>query len=70
MARRNAIHEKITCKSTHAGWPLCASGSSGSAWRNDFVSGQIPIEVPSGQVFRGDIQRQTEIAMNHLKTFE
>ena len=32
-----------------------------------FVSGQIPIEVPSGQVFRGDIKRQAEIAFEHLK---
>jgi len=32
-----------------------------------FVSGQVPIEVPSGNVFRGDIKRQAEIAFNHLR---
>jgi 2-iminobutanoate/2-iminopropanoate deaminase len=32
-----------------------------------FVSGQIPIEVPSGKVFTGDIKRQAELALGHLK---
>jgi 2-iminobutanoate/2-iminopropanoate deaminase len=32
-----------------------------------FVSGQIPIEVPSGNVFKGDIKRQAELALGHLK---
>lgn len=32
-----------------------------------FVSGQIPIEVPSGDVFKGDIKRQAEIALTHVK---
>ncbi|MBN1959911.1 MAG: deaminase [Deltaproteobacteria bacterium] len=33
-----------------------------------FVSGQIPIEVPSGKVFLGDIKRQAEIALNHMRS--
>ncbi|MBI3178193.1 MAG: hypothetical protein HYZ27_00945 [Deltaproteobacteria bacterium] len=32
-----------------------------------FVSGQIPIEVPSGNVFKGDIKKQAELAFTHLK---
>ena len=32
-----------------------------------FVSGQIPIELPSGKVFTGDIKRQAELALTHLK---
>ena len=32
-----------------------------------FVSGQIPIEVPSGNVFTGDIKRQADIAFSHLR---
>ena len=33
-----------------------------------YVSGQIPIEVPSGNVFTGDIKRQAEIAMTNLRS--
>jgi len=32
-----------------------------------FVSGQIPIEVPSGNVFTGDIKRQAELAFGHVQ---
>ena len=31
------------------------------------VSGQIPIELPSGKVFTGDIRKQAELALTHLK---
>src|SRR5690349_19466130 len=31
------------------------------------VSGQIPIEMPKGTVFTGDIKRQAELAMTNLK---
>ena len=68
MARRNAIHEKITCKKAPMPvGPYAQAVRVVQPGEMVFVSGQIPIEVPSGQVFRGDIQRQTEIAMNHLK---
>ena len=32
-----------------------------------YISGQIPIELPSGNVFTGDIKRQAELALNHLR---
>ena len=32
-----------------------------------FVSGQIPLELPAGQVFTGDIKRQATLALTHLK---
>ncbi|MEZ4272215.1 MAG: RidA family protein [Myxococcota bacterium] len=32
-----------------------------------FVSGQLPIEVPSGRIFKGDIKRQAEIALGHVR---
>jgi 2-iminobutanoate/2-iminopropanoate deaminase len=32
-----------------------------------YVSGQIPIEVPSGRMFTGDIKRQAEIAIGHVR---
>src|SRR5262245_55030584 len=31
------------------------------------VSGQIPIEMPKGTVFTGDIKRQAELAMTNLQ---
>lgn len=32
-----------------------------------YVSGQIPIEMPKGTVFTGDIKKQAEIVMTNLK---
>jgi|GEM_PF-218980 len=32
-----------------------------------YVSGQIPIEMPKGSVFTGDIKKQAEIVMTNLK---
>lgn len=32
-----------------------------------YVSGQIPIELPAGRPFTGDIKRQAELAFTHLK---
>lgn len=69
MARRNAVHDMIT--SRKAPKPL---GPYSHAVRVQhpgemlFVSGQIPIEVPSGNVFKGDIKRQAEIALTHVKS--
>ena len=68
MARRPAIHDMITSKK--APKPV---GPYSHAIRIQqpgamlFVSGQIPIEVPSGNVFLGDIKRQAELALTHLK---
>ncbi|MEL7304406.1 MAG: Rid family detoxifying hydrolase [Myxococcota bacterium] len=68
MARRDAIHQMITSKK--APKPVGAYSQAlkiKQAGEMLFVSGQIPIEVPSGKVFRGDIKRQAEIAFTHLK---
>lgn len=68
MARRPAVHEMITSKK--APKPV---GPYSHAIRVKqpgamlFVSGQIPIELPSGNVFKGDIKRQAELALTHLK---
>jgi len=32
-----------------------------------YVSGQIPIEMPKGNVFTGDIKKQAEICMSNLR---
>ena len=68
MARRAPIHQQITSKK--APKPVGAYSQAvlveqpGSTL---FVSGQIPIEVPSGDVFTGDIKRQAEIVFTHLR---
>ena len=68
MARRPGIHEMITSKK--APKPV---GPYSHAIRVKqpgemlFVSGQIPIEVPSGTVFTGDIKHQAELALTHVK---
>src|SRR5262245_19155696 len=68
MARRPRTHETILSKK--APKPI---GPYSQAVRVKapsemlFVSGQIPIEVPSGNVFTGDIKRQAEIALGHVK---
>jgi len=69
MARRPAVHEMMMSKK--APKPI---GPYSHAIRVQqpgamlFVSGQIPIEVPSGTVFLGDIKRQSELALTHLKS--
>lgn len=69
MARRESPHDRVN--SRKAPKPLGAYSQAirvNQAGSILFVSGQIPIEVPSGNVFRGDIERQAEIALSHLKT--
>ncbi|MDP7040387.1 MAG: Rid family detoxifying hydrolase [Myxococcota bacterium] len=68
MARRPAVHEMITSrKAPKPIGPYVHAVKIEQPGAMLFVSGQIPIEVPSGQVFRGDIKRQAEIAFDHLK---
>lgn len=68
MARRHAVHEMFS--SRKAPKPV---GPYSQAIRVEkpgemlFVSGQLPIEVPSGKVFTGDIARQAEIALWHVR---
>ncbi len=69
MARRPAVHDMVLSKK--APKPI---GPYSHAIRVQqpgamlFVSGQIPIEVPSGNVFLGDIKHQAELALTHLKS--
>jgi 2-iminobutanoate/2-iminopropanoate deaminase len=69
MARRPPIHDMIT--SRKAPKPVGPYSHAVRVRRPGemlFVSGQIPIEVPSGKVFTGDIKRQAELALGHLKS--
>ncbi len=68
MARRDAIHQMVSSKK--APKPVGAYSQAirvKQAGEMLFVSGQIPIEVPSGKVFLGDIKKQAEIAFAHVK---
>tara|TARA_Y100001934_G_C12229793_1_gene714811 strand:+ start:197 stop:649 length:453 start_codon:yes stop_codon:yes gene_type:complete len=68
MARRPAIHKQI--QSRKAPKPVGAYSQAVLVEQPGatlFVSGQIPIEVPSGNVFTGDIKRQAELSFNHLR---
>ena len=68
MARRPAVHEMITSrKAPKPVGPYVHAVKITQPGEMLFISGQIPIEVPSGQVFRGDIKRQAEIALEHVK---
>src|SRR5262245_41893391 len=68
MARRPPVHDMVNSKKaprpvgpyTHAIRVMTPGAML-------FVSGQIPIEVPSGNVFRGDIKKQAELALMHVK---
>ena len=68
MARRPPIHKQIT--SRKAPKPVGAYSQAvliEQPGATLFVSGQIPIEVPSGNVFTGDIKRQAELAFGHVQ---
>ena len=68
MARRPGVHDAI--QSRKAPKPIGPYVQAVRVQRPGqmlFVSGQIPIEVPSGNVFTGDIKKQAEIAFNHVK---
>ena len=68
MARRPAVHEMITSrKAPKPVGPYSHAIRVSQPGEMLFVSGQIPIEVPSGNVFTGEIKRQAEIALGHLK---
>lgn len=68
MARRPGIHEMISSKKAPKPvGPYSHAIKVKNPGEMLFVSGQIPIEVPSGNVFKGDIKRQAELALGHLK---
>ena len=68
MARRPPVHEMITSKKAPKPvGPYSHAIKVKQPGEMLFVSGQIPIEVPSGNVFRGDIKKQADLALTHLK---
>jgi len=68
MARRPAPHEMIVSKKAPKPvGPYAQAIRIKQPGEMLFVSGQIPIEVPSGNVFKGDIKKQAEIALNHVR---
>jgi 2-iminobutanoate/2-iminopropanoate deaminase len=69
MVRRNAVHQLITSRKA----PKPIGSYAQAVLVNQpgamlFISGQIPIEVPSGKLFTGDIKRQAEIALGHVRS--
>lgn len=68
MARRAAVHEMITSrKAPKPVGPYSHAIKVAKPGEMLFVSGQVPIEVPAGTVFIGDIKKQADIALNHLR---
>lgn len=68
MAKRPSIHEMITSrKAPKPVGPYSQAIRTKSPGEILYVSGQIPIEVPSGNVFRGEIKKQAEIALTHVR---
>ncbi|MEO0815542.1 MAG: Rid family detoxifying hydrolase [Myxococcota bacterium] len=68
MARRDSIHQMVSSKK--APKPVGAYSQAirvKQAGEMLFVSGQIPIEIPSGKVFLGDIKKQAQIAFAHVR---
>ena len=69
MARRPGVHEMIMSKKAPKPvGPYSHAIKVKAPGEMLFVSGQIPIELPSGNVFTGDIKRQAELALTHLKS--
>lgn len=68
MARRPATHDLITSKKAPKPvGPYAHAVRVQNPGAMLFVSGQLPIEVPSGQVFKGDVGRQAQIALTHVR---
>jgi 2-iminobutanoate/2-iminopropanoate deaminase len=68
MAKRNSIHEIMTSrKAPKPVGPYSHAIRTKNPGELLYVSGQIPVEVPSGNVFRGDIKKQTDIALSHVR---
>lgn len=68
MAKRPGAHEQIISKKAPKPvGPYSPAIRVKTPGEMLFVSGQIPIEVPSGNVFKGDVKKQAEIALNHVR---
>ncbi len=69
MARRPAVHDVIQSrKAPKPIGPYVQAVRVKAPGEVLYVSGQIPIETPSGRVFSGDIKRQAEIALTHVRS--
>jgi len=69
MARRDSVHQQIVSRrAPKAVGPYVHAIKVENPGATLYVSGQIPIELPSGNVFTGDIKRQAEIALTHLRS--
>lgn len=68
MARRPSVHEQIISrKAPKPVGPYVHAVKVVNPGATLFVSGQIPIELPSGKVFTGDIKKQADLALNHMR---
>ncbi|MBC7793191.1 MAG: hypothetical protein H7Z43_05760 [Clostridia bacterium] len=68
MARRPPTHEMVSSrKAPKPVGPYSQAVRAKSPGEILYVSGQIPIEVPSGNIFRGEIKKQAEIALTHVR---
>lgn len=68
MAKRPSTHEMITSrKAPKPVGPYSQAVRAKNPGEMLFVSGQIPIEVPSGNIFRGEIKKQAELALTHFR---
>lgn len=68
MARRPSVHQiVISKKAPKPIGPYSPAIKVKSPGEMLFVSGQIPIEMPSGTVFKGEIKRQAELALENMK---
>ena len=68
MVRRSAVHDMITSKK--APKPIGPYSHAVRVKRPGsmlFVSGQTPIELPAGTVFLGDIKKQAELSLAHVR---
>ena len=69
MARRDSVHKQIVSRrAPKPVGPYVHAIKVENPGATLYVSGQIPIELPSGNVFTGDIKRQAEIALTHLRS--
>lgn len=69
MARRDSVHKQILSRrAPKPVGPYVHAVKIENPGATLYVSGQIPIELPSGNIFTGDIRRQAELALTHLRS--
>ncbi len=68
MARRAAVHDMITSKrAPKPVGPYTHAVRVKQAGAMLFVSGQLPIELPSGELCQGPMKRQADLALTHMR---